>query len=82
MTPTPEMMAMAKSIVKEFYPEMRSDYEGRRVKIALAAITAVTERAAALADNWNAGRLDRVTEASVAEALRNFDHLKGATPNG
>lgn len=31
------MLAQAKAIVKQFYPEMPDDYEGRRVQIALAA---------------------------------------------
>ena len=44
--------------------------------IALAAIQATTERAAKLADGWNAKRRDRATETSIAAALRDGDHLK------
>lgn len=43
---------------------------------ALAAIQATTERAAKLADGWNAKRRDRATETGIAAALRDGDHLK------
>lgn len=46
------------------------------IQIALAAIQATTERAAKLADGWNAKRRDRATETGIAAALRDGDHLK------
>lgn len=33
-----DVLAKAKAIVKQFYPEMPDNYEGRRVQIALAAL--------------------------------------------
>lgn len=47
------------------------------VRAAIAAIEECTEAHAQIADNWNPGRKDRVTETSIAEAIR--DHLKGPT---
>lgn len=45
-------------------------------RAAITAIMEVTEAAANLAEGWNASREDRVTEASIAEAIRNGDHLR------
>lgn len=51
--------------------------ERAEVLAALAAIEECTEAHAQIADNWNPGRKDRVTETSIAAAIR--DHLKGPT---
>lgn len=34
----PEALRLARSIVKEHYPEMKDSYTGRRLQIAIAAI--------------------------------------------
>lgn len=37
------VLAKAKAIVKQFYPEMPDNYEGRRVKIAITALRQTTQ---------------------------------------
>lgn len=98
MTPTPEMLArqFASEIAEKEFP---IDECGKTVHVAacdgaLAAIAAVTERAAAQVEtmrigggtlsswiNTNESPMD-AARRHIATALRNFDHLKGATPNG
>lgn len=93
MTPTPDAR-LAQEIMREIVPH--EDYAARGVayEAALAAITAVTERAAAQVEtmrigggtlsswiNTNESPMD-ATRRHIATALRNFDHLKGASENG
>lgn len=80
---TQEMIALAREIVNDNSNYMRGLDRGQcnfsaqeAIQIALAAIQATTERAAKLADGWNAKRRDRATETSIAAALRDGDHLK------
>lgn len=103
MTPTPEMLAMAREVCAEDcdIPEIARNYlkgvrdETREVRIALATITAVTERAAVFVETHayfssgpdsgmepNRHSIDDRHHQTIAKAYRNFDHLKGATPNG
>ena len=71
-----EMIALAERIADDMMPH-RILREWQIAKdAALAAIQATTERAAKLADGWNAKRRDRATETSIAAALRDGDHLK------
>lgn len=96
--PTP-MKAMAERIANETIPEDSDAYATHEERMAdwyvardaaLAAITAVTERAAKLAewahmvppDGGSPTEEEARLAATIATALRNFDHLKGATPNG
>ena len=66
---------LAKAIVKQFYPEMPDNYEGRRVQIALAALRQPTQtdanellREAKLALEYCAG-CDEGIEENEAEGM-------------
>ena len=81
---TPELLSMARRIVKAHYPEMPDDYSGRRVQIALAAIIETTEAAAKLAgwahmvppDGGSPTAEETQLAVSIASSLRAGDHLK------
>lgn len=65
----PEVIAMARRIVKSDYPEMPANCTGRRLQIAIAAIQQTTAAAASHMFDWY--------DSCGSNALRNFEHLKG-----
>lgn len=82
-TPTAEELALARKIVKQFYPEMPDSYSGRRLQIALSAIQQTTELAAKLVENpdrsgreWVKDSLWGNISTDLSDALRRNGHLK------
>lgn len=67
MTTNPEVLRLAREIVKAHYPEMRSSYSGRRLQIAIAAIERTTSRAV----NYAAYQ-----GSSLLYGLKALDHLR------
>jgi hypothetical protein len=68
--PTHEMIAMAKELVKRFYPEMRPSYDGRHYQIALVAIIETQELCAKLAMDHSPERVPTVASASARATAR------------
>lgn len=68
-------MAFARKIVKQFYPEMRDDYSGRRVQIVLAALATRPDHVEKLAEALRpfalAARKGEAVYIGVQRAMKN-----------